>query len=251
MKNPFWQSEWQNINFNSLGVPLSFFKRPSSDFYAAFYSELFCRYEGFDALPLSWRENKANTARVISEIISDSASVLSVGCGLGFVEKNIIDKNPNLKMDAFDFADTAKRWLLDIERITCLTAINTTKKYKFIYCSQLLYALSDKELSDFAKFVVQHLDDGGQFLTVDTSLNPSENSEETISNKQVFVSRLKEFLRPVYYVIFRRSSSQFWGWQRDNIVIIKSFERNGLLLNKKISAVGQSFLIFQLKTPSH
>ena len=96
MKKPFWQSEWQNIEFNSLDVPLKLFSRPSSKFYAAFYSELFRKYRSYDELPLEWRKVKRNTAKVISGIISNTTSVLSVGCGLGFIEKELIEKKPNL-----------------------------------------------------------------------------------------------------------------------------------------------------------
>jgi hypothetical protein len=245
MRIPFWQSEWQDIPFNSLKVPLSPFKPPSSLFYVAFYNEIFTKYENFEKLPLKWRKIKADTTKAINGIIGAKSSVLSVGCGLGFVERSLIEINPTLKVDTFDFADTAKKWLKDIKAINCLTKLDSTKKYELIYCSQLLYALSDKEINDLAKFVLKHLDEGGRFLTVDTSLNPSENSQKTIGIKLKLINLIKVFLHPFYYLLLRRGSVQFWGWQRNNSEIIKLLKSNGLTLEKKQSNVEQSFLIFK------
>tara|TARA_B100002019_G_C21117631_1_gene521665 strand:- start:45 stop:785 length:741 start_codon:yes stop_codon:yes gene_type:complete len=246
MKKGFWQSEWQNINFDSLGVPLKFFSVPGSEFYESFYTELFRRYEGYDALPKKWKEEKYKTAVTINEIIKDATSILSVGCGLGFVEKSLIDINKKLEIDAFDFANNANKWLLDIDSVNCITSIDDEKKYQFIYCTQLLYALSDKEISDFSKFIKNHLIEGGIFLTVDTSLNASENSDNESHVHNFLWGRLRNILALIYFFIFKRGKIQFWGWQRDNIEIIQKFHLDGMVLTKKIKAVGQSFLIFRI-----
>lgn len=247
MKLPFWEFEWQRIPFDSLQVPLSVFRRPSSKFYSAFYSELFRKYQGFSELPSRWTTNKKETAIAISETIGDAGSVLSIGCGLGFLEKCILETKPSVVIDAFDFADTAKRWLLEIDGINCVTSIEEGKRYQFIYCSQFLYALNDRELRDFVDFVRKHLNVQGRFLTVDTSINPIENgvahigSEFTIKTKVI----IKIFFRSVYYFFLKNSSLQLWGWKRNNNEIIKIFQKKGLQLNVKFSSAGQSFLIFR------
>ena len=85
-----WAHEWQNIKFTELDVRLDFIKRASSNLYSAFYAELFRRYESFDALPSEWRASKSRTAAEIAKIIRGRNSVLSFGCGLGFIEKEIV-----------------------------------------------------------------------------------------------------------------------------------------------------------------
>jgi hypothetical protein len=255
MINPFWQSEWQNIQFSTLNVPLTIFKRPSLIFYDAFYKEMFVKYKNFEELPFQWKKNKGDTAKAINDIVRGVSSVLSIGCGLGFVEKSLIEIDPTLKIDAFDFSDIAKKWLKDIKGINCLTKLESANKYEFIYCTQLLYALSDKKIKELAGFVLQHLGEDGKFLTVDTSLNPSENSSKPIDTRRKLMGLIKNYLSPFYYLLFKRGFAQFFGWQRDNYEIIKLFESNGLKLNKKLSrelqepelgSVGQSFLIFEL-----
>jgi hypothetical protein len=250
MGKPFWQNEWQNIYFSTLNVPLTLFKRPSSLFYDAFYKELFVKYKNFEELPFDWRKKKADTAEVIGGIIGDVSSVLSIGCGLGILEKNLAETSPTLNIDAFDFSEVAKKWLNDSKDINCITKLDSASKYEFIYCAQLLYALSKKEIIELANFVLEHLEEDGRFLTVDTSINASENSSKPIGAKRHLLGSIKNYLRPFYYVLFRRSSAQFWGWQRDNNEIIKLIEGKGLVLSESLSSVGQSFLVFKLNNDS-
>lgn len=247
MKKSFWQAEWQNIQFRTLNVPLSIFKRPASGFYDAFYREVFLKYESFEALPLEWRKNKADTARAINSIIGDVPSVLSVGCGLGFVEKSLLEMNPILEIDTFDFSDVARRWLKKIKGVRCLTELDSAEKYKFIYTSQLLYALSDEDIAELAGFVSKHLQADGKFMTVDTSLNPSENTSQQINTRRNLATYIKSLLYPLYFIVLKKGAVQFWGWHRDDHEIIKMFENNGLTLVEKLSSAGQSFLVFQCK----
>ena len=175
MKKMMWNFSWQEIKFTELGVKLNFFRRASSEFYSKFYNELFRRYETYDSLPSVWRQIKSNTANEISKLIESETSVLSVGCGTGYVEKEIVGKLPKLSIDAFDFADTANKWIQNVERVNSIQSLEENKKYNFIYCTQLLYALNDKEIFEFSSMIKERLSNGGIFLTVDTSLNPLEN----------------------------------------------------------------------------
>lgn len=255
MKNPIWEREWLQIKFKTLKVPLTIFKRPTSKLYNAFYNKIFIKYENFDALPFKWRQQKAAEAKSINSIINSdncASSVLSLGCGLGFVEKSLIEINPTIKLDTFDFSDIAKKWLIEIEGINCLTKLNSANKYKFIYCTQLLYSFSDKEIKDLASLIFRYLEKNGKFLTVDTSLNPIENSSKSIKTISI-INLTKKYLRPFKrildlfkYILIGRGTFQFWGWQRDNSEIIKLLESNGLSLIKKNSSVGRSFLTFEL-----
>jgi len=247
MRYSFWQSEWQNIQFNTLKTPTTFFKRPSSMFYNDFYKEVFIKYASFEELPLKWRKEKSDTAKVISDMIATDTSILSVGCGLGYIEKCFVKLNPNLKIDAYDFAVSSKKWLMDIKGINCLTKLDSKNKYKFIYCSQVFYALSNKEIKDFTSFVLWHLDKEGIFLTIDTSLRENENGLNSSASVSKLVFLLKNFLLPFFYNLFRKKSIQFWGWRRDNLEIIKLLESNGLILKEKFSTLNQSFLVFEKK----
>ena len=105
IEKPFWQGEWQLIKFEDLAVPLFVDKLASSDFYSSFYTKLFSIYSGYKSLPPDWLSIKTETAKAIGDEINKDASVLSYGCGLGFVEKQLIGYRPDLSVTAFDFAD--------------------------------------------------------------------------------------------------------------------------------------------------
>ncbi len=252
MKRMMWDVGWQEIQFVELGIKLNFFRRASSEFYSKFYGELFRRYENYDSLPSVWRQNKSNTAYEISKLIENETLVLSVGCGLGYVEKEIVGKVPKLKIDAYDFAETANKWLREVEGVNSIQSLEDSKKYNFIYCTQLFYALSDKEIFEFSSMVKERLSKDGVFLTVNTSLHSKENGIEVLSFDNSIKSKVKKMMRPLYvflfplyYFLLRRKSAQFWGWQRDNEELVNIFRMNGFDVIKVFSSVGQSFIIFK------
>ena len=171
--------------------------------------------------------------------------MLSLGCGEGFVENKITDILPHLEIHTFDFADSAGAWMSKNRRIKILNNDDYKKKYKVIYCSQLLYAISNKEMGGFLKFVKNHLQKDGVFLTVDYSLLPSENGKgkpPSILYKSKVM--LLSLIRPLYFLIFKRGEMVFWGWQRDNKELNKLFLKNGFVLEKNYACVGQSFSFY-------
>ena len=124
-----------------------------------------------------------------------------------------------------------------------------------------------KDLDDLrAEFVKKHLDKDGLFLTVDTSLNLNENSKQPtkvdatlnqyknsdrgILNAFNLIKILKDLFRPYYYFLFKRHIYQLWGWKRDNYEIKLIFHKNGFSTLRAFSAVGQSFIMFNLKNNS-
>ena len=133
MKKMIWQVEWQNIEFSNLDVKLHFFRRASTRFYSQFYLKLFDKYSGYDSLPSSWRDDKFKTAKEVSKFLTKEMKVMSVGCGLGFVEKSLIDLKPNCKIDAYDFSATSVKWLHEIEGVQVLSELDKDRKYDFVY----------------------------------------------------------------------------------------------------------------------
>lgn len=239
-----WESNWKEIKFTELGIKLTFFTRASQDFYTTFYKMLFEKYTYYDDLPINTQNKKEALAKSIAEEIKSEKIVLSLGCGEGFVETKITDILPHLEIHTFDFADSAGAWINNNSRIKILNN-DDKKKYNLIYCSQLLYAISDKEMSEFLRFVKNHLQKDGIFLTVDYSLLPSENGKvqpPLILYKSK--AMLLNLIRPLYYLIFKRGEMVFWGWQRDNKELNKLFLKNEFVLVKNYARIGQSFSLY-------
>jgi hypothetical protein len=237
-----WNAEWQNIKFNELDVNLSFFKRASPEFYSIFYDKLFNLYGSFDDLPSDWKEEKINTTKQISLLVGHEDLILSYGCGLGFIEKELAYTYNIKNIDAFDFAKTASKWIKGFDKVKCINNLEDKKKYDFIYSCQLLYALSNKELNDFILLIKENINVNGKFLTINTSSSTIENGARPISVS----NKIKNFIRPIFWFLLRRDIYQFWGWERNNSELLKIFKKNGFHLSKSFSAEKQSFLLFEL-----
>ena len=167
---------------------------------------------------------------------------------MGFIEKEIIKTLPDLNITTYDYANTANKWLSKIKGIKILTSLDGSQKYKFIYCTQLLYSLSNNDISELLKLVKAHLDKNGVFLTVDPTYKLNENSEQ--STKVSFSNLIKNLLLLIYYSLFKRNVYQLWGWQRDSHEIKSVFNKNGFSTLEVITAAGQSFIIFNIKNNS-
>lgn len=136
---------------------------------------------------------------------------LSIGTGIGFIEKQICNLREDVTIDCFDFSSIAGNWLADVKRTKRLKSLDPQKTYRFIYCVQLMYALSDREIKDLSQVISQSLDKDGMFLTVDTSLNSIENGD-LVCVKNAMFKVIKSLLRACFVFSFSRHKSQFWGW---------------------------------------
>ena len=105
-----WESEWQGIKFTEIGVKLSLIKKASSEFYDAFYENLFEKYKSFSDLPISWRTNKLSVATELRDWLPINGSVLSYGCGLGFIEHEILKVRDDINLQCFDISDVPGKW---------------------------------------------------------------------------------------------------------------------------------------------
>ena len=103
--------EWQNIAFSSFH-PLSRTTLADSEIYDAFYSALFEKYPEYDALDSSWRRNKDEITDWLAAALPDGARVLSVGCGLGYMEQRLWRQHGDrIDLHVQDFASQALKWL--------------------------------------------------------------------------------------------------------------------------------------------
>ena len=244
MKKWIWEKSWHGISFQDLDIQITRFKRPTSRFYDQFYKALFQKYVCFDELPSSWRKQKADTARYIAEIITQNAKVLSIGAGIGFVEKEICKVREDIEIDCFDFSSVAGLWLTGVSQIKQIDSLNGHKPFDFILCAQLMYASSDREIGNLCKSIKKVLHSDGVILTIDTSLNNVENGEKEVFGGML-LKQIKCLMSALLVCVSSKRPSQFWGWQRDNHSLIRIFEENALIVEKSFAATGQSFLIFR------
>ena len=107
----FYQTEWQEIVFSSF-TELSSTTIAGAEFYNAFYEAVFEKYARYESLPADWRRNKDEIADWLAARIPDGSRVLSVGCGLGYIEQRLWKlHSKRLDLHVQDYATKSLRWL--------------------------------------------------------------------------------------------------------------------------------------------
>ena len=243
-----WQEEWLNIYFKDIGAKLHFFQKVTSEFHDAFYTELFKQYTSFDSLPLSWKKEKQDTAFIISDLFHPNSSVLSYGCGLGYMEKNILERRSDLNIDFYDSSTVANRWLMnDIKDIKFFIDENDFKQYDYILVSQVFTLLGTKDIKDLILRLKPNLKENGKIISINTSSIDIENGNMQSGN---IFSALKanalNFIRPFYYFLFRYGRMQFWGWLRDNKTYKNIFNSCGYNIVHETTVIKQSVQLYVL-----
>jgi protein-L-isoaspartate O-methyltransferase len=237
----FWQTEWQGIQFSAF-VNLSSKTLPDANFYNTFYRELFLRYSGYSELDKKWRESKDVVADWIAEQLPSGARVLSVGCGLGYVEQKLWkehgDRIESIELHVTDYAGDALRWLREVipdERIHDAAERGQLDELEFdiIYLSAVDYALSDKELIHLLTQLKERLKDTGRLIMVSASYLAQFSSLSRV---------IKDVIKDILDVSGVRSRGQFWGWMRSRK------EYQNLMNLSGFSAVDDGFIDLRSQT---
>ena len=210
----FYQTEWQGIQFSDFAI-LSEVELANAKFYNAFYSELFRRYGGYDELDVSWREYKKELADWIADQLQPGARILSVGCGLGYIESCLHrEHGDQIEVHVSDYASGALNWLrqeLPEERIHLAGAgAAHGNKYDLIYLSGVAYAVPTDDL-------VNLLEDQRTLLSHEGACLIIENScyeDDVLVSKLGCRTKVKETAKALLSVFGLYQRGQFWGWQR-------------------------------------
>ena len=95
-----------------MDLDVSSTKLANAEFYNSFYRALFEEYNGFDELDSNWRQNKDEISEWIVGKLHDRYCVLSVGCGLGYIEQYLYNNYGDIiKLHVSDFSSVALQWL--------------------------------------------------------------------------------------------------------------------------------------------
>lgn len=233
----FYQESWQGIPFSAF-AKMSFFRLADPAFYGAFYEELFRRYPTWDLLPARWRANKLRDAQWIADQILDQrqhweavddehpSRVLSIGSGVGFMEKLLLDKIPHLELFVNEPSTVGMKWLreyIPADRIfiglppACLPP---EIHYNVIYLSAVDYCIPNREFEFMLRELRAHLLPGGRLLCLSASLLEESSFIGTL------VNGFKIGIRGILHYLGIRQQ-QFWGWRRTRDEYREIFSRAG------------------------
>ncbi|MDR2572892.1 MAG: class I SAM-dependent methyltransferase [Desulfovibrio sp.] len=214
----FYQESWQGIPFTAFSH-ISFFHLAEPRFYAVFYEELFRRYKDWDDLPSIWRANKSKDARWLAERLrargerTEALRVLSIGSGVGYMEKILLDEMPDLELHVNEPSTVGMKWLrrhIPAERIyiglppACLPP---DVHYDMIYLSTVDYGIRSDEMAHLLADLRTQLAPGGEIVCLSASLLEEDSFIGSL------VNTLKIIIRGALHCVGIRRQ-QFWGWRR-------------------------------------
>jgi SAM-dependent methyltransferase len=214
-----YQTEWQSIPFSGF-ANLSSKELAGSDFYEAFYVEFFKRYQDWDQLPSTWREMKKTWADFIATRTRDRSKILSVGCGLGIVERYLRAQNTEIDLTIHEVAPTSWRWVEgEFSADRKLTGaipecFPENVQFDLVYLATVDYALNDDSLVGLLAALRAYIaEPHGECLLISASF---ERTPETLSEMARSRLRdLKELVKDALGDVGLRSRGQFWGWTRN------------------------------------
>jgi SAM-dependent methyltransferase len=209
-----YQTEWHGIPFNSFSI-LSSVQLADSRFYKSFYGAFFQRYNHLEDLDPKWVQLKLQTMQLVKERIQHSKAerILSIGCGLGIIEKALIDDGL-YNLEITEVSREPLRWVqphISPEKVhigffpSCLPEKNI---YDFIYLASVEYFFDQSQLVFFLKDVKSHLSPKGNCLLISWSFQSGNCVKSVINASKDIVKYGLEKLKI-------RHRGQFWGYSRN------------------------------------
>jgi len=208
----FHQTEWQGIPFSSFH-PTSSKTLASAEFYDAFYRAVFEKYPNYDTLDVDWRRSKDEITDWLASTMPDRARVLSVGCGLGYMEQRLWRQHgERIELHVQDYASQALQWLRQVlpqDRIHDVVG-GEIGEFDLIYLSAVDYAMPDADLIDLIGSLRSRLRSDGTLLMISASYLDE-------SAGQQFVGKAKDGVKWLLDTLGIRHRGQFWGWMRTRL----------------------------------
>jgi hypothetical protein len=208
-----YQTEWQNIRFSDI-VRVSSEELAGPEFYRAFYEEFFRRYTGWDQLAMSWHQEKELFADFIIKRAGKASKMLSIGSGLGAVERCIRRDADQIDLFIHEVTPIAWRWIdkefPENRKVLgfvpdCLPA---ELRFDFAYLSGVDYALDNETLIKMLAGLKSSLARGtGPNLLILGSL-------EDVEKRLPLLGRGRALAAEILYSVGARQRGQFWGWRR-------------------------------------
>jgi SAM-dependent methyltransferase len=210
----FYQTEWHGIPFKSF-TEVSSTRLADAQFYAAFYDAFFQRYNGWDDLNPDWVALKQQSAQFLMSRIKNSKQhrILSIGCGLGVIEKGLLEAGYS-QLEVTEISASPLRWIeaelpkAQIHIGEFPDCVPENRTYDLIYLPGVEYIFDLPQLIGFLKRVKGRLAPGGACLLLSWSFEfPSGFRQNAVF--------LKDAANSVLETLGIRHRGQFWGYTRN------------------------------------
>ena len=242
MKLKFYQNDWLGLNLAEIGCKINHNKSHIAG--SKFYNEIYHQVIGQNDFTLSqsWLEKKKNISDWIGSFlrsnIPSDASILSIGCGFGVVERPLIQEGMNITLQecqTHSLQYLQKKYPEVFEKTTLIISEDLSdipsNSFDVIISITSTYCLNQETLCSFLESVKRILKKDGIFLWYETVLS------------------LEDVL-DVAYRLVRNVPSQdrvLWGWKRSLNRQHKLAKIYGFRQRKSHYFDGNNFEIFPRK----
>ena len=207
MKKQF-QDSWHGIDFNKF-IEVSADKVAGQEFYDCFYEEFFKKYKSFLEIPDSYIEKKLLVVvRYLEQKCQSKNSVLSIGCGIGLIEKLLIDgQKVQTKIIGVEPSRIAIKWISKNPKAEVYNGFfpdvftDVNLSFDFAYARAIEYIFDQEEYVDFLRSVVDY--GIKEFSIISVSIH-----------RQAVTDVLKEAVKICLNKINMYNRGQLWGYMR-------------------------------------
>lgn len=217
-----YERQWFGIEFRSF-TRTSVRRLAGAAFYEEFYRVFFQRYHSWEDLDPDWRRRKQALAQFILAGLAGRETVLSLGCGTGWLEHCLMEiSQSGLQLEVAEVAPAALIWIKEEmapARVhACLFphCLPAGRRFDLIYLAAVDYCLETGALIELLSQVCGCLSPGGRCLLLSASFErPRRFRERLVSTVRLAAAAAG------------LSNLQLWGWERNREDYRRAFDQAG------------------------
>ena len=209
---PIFVKQWHGIALNTV-KGFNAKEIPGKEFYADFYRKFFQTHENWDDLDSDWVDHKVNSARFIQGRLKGMERVLSIGCGIGIIEKYLLDSGAK-DLEIQEVSEEPLKWIRplfssEVVHIGRLPECQDhSRKYDYIFLSCVDYCFEFHERIEFLDEIKGLLNQTGRCLVIAPTFHLS--NFECSELKLWIMFKIKKILSALRIY----DLGQFVGWRR-------------------------------------
>jgi len=201
-----YQTSWHGIEFGEF-CEMDSKKVAGDDFYNSFYRQFFNRYSKFEDIPSEYIQSKLPAVRFLEEKLQGKRNVISIGCGIGLIEKLLLErKKSNSEISIVEPSTMALEWIKHNPKLNIYNgyfpeALEQATNFDFGYSRAVEYIFDQQEYISFLRSIVN----AGivEFSVISVCID-----------RRDLASLTKEFAKSILSSVGFYNRGQLWGFLR-------------------------------------
>ena len=175
---PIYVKQWHGITLSSIRR-FNINKIPEVGFYADFYEKFFKIHHSWEDLEPDWVDHKINSAKFIQTRLAGRKRSLSIGCGIGVIEKYLLESGVR-GLEIHEISKEALRWIRPLFEKEAVhfgrlqESMGTSGEYDYIFLSVVDYCLDEQEWAGLLREVRGLLSSTGRCLVITPTIHLSQ-----------------------------------------------------------------------------